>query len=925
MASLIFGSQAFAVHDLHLFELDENATNNVAVAGDDWDQVFGGTSGAVATVFVADGDDFSGGITVPPGLPTNDTSYFTSGGSKDVNDINQWRHQTGDVAPDKDEILNAYAAAYVNTTDTANANPGDLIIYFGLDRLANNGDAQVGFWFFQGTHSLNPDGTFSGVHQVGDLLVLSHFTGGGAVDTIQVYEWVGPPDPDNLHLVGTGLDCALSTDDKVCAAVNDLTQDAPWPYVAKSPVKGQSANDFAPGSFYEGGLNVTALGLDIGCGGTFLAETRSSQSLDAQLKDFAIGDFSLCHIAVEKTGDTLSKVGDPADYTITITNDRAVPVFMDDITDTLLGDIVLDGVVQANPFVTDITCDDVGKNPLAPGDSCTITASRTVLASDPDPLPNTVTVVYKGRADLSGTAVSDTASHSVNLFQPDFTITKTGDTLSKNGDEVTYTFEIDNTSSTDSPDLNLVSISDTKLGDLAAAATAAGCDVLDSDPSETCSFQVNHTIPSDNAEDPYVNEVTAVYQVDGFPNQLTRSDRHSVNLFQPAIAVDKTGDELSKIGDDVNYTVTLSNNSSPDTPALQCTAVDSMFGTIFDGVLPPGDTVIGLSHTVLAGDPDPLHNSVTLTCSVTGFPNVLEKSDGHTTELFQPSVEVIKDGPSSAHVGDTITYTFVINNTSSGDSPNLVLDTVTDTVIGNLTPAATTAGCGTLPPNGSCNFSATYTVQAGDPDPLVNVVTVHYHPAGFPNDVTDNDDHSVRIERELAQLAHTATTCEEFITQTGDAVPPLTELTYGLQGGVINNVSPGVFFFYASYSVTGSQDQLVVDVVERFNAANGPLTDDFVVQQDQAFLYRVQDSTCTKITANVTTQIIGGQVVITYNPAGDVPTGTYVIGVKYTPSNALIGQAPCQGGATPCRYYFIPSRDGTEQTARAQSFLFRQR
>ncbi len=925
MASLIFGSQAFAVHDLHLFELDENATNNVAVAGDDWDQVFGGTSGAVATVFVADGDDFSGGITVPPGLPTNDTSYFTSGGSKDVNDINQWRHQTGDVAPDKDEILNAYAAAYVNTTDTANANPGDLIIYFGLDRLANNGDAQVGFWFFQGTHSLNPDGTFSGVHQVGDLLVLSHFTGGGAVDTIQVYEWVGPPDPDNLHLVGTGLDCALSTDDKVCAAVNDLTQDAPWPYVAKSPVKGQSANDFAPGSFYEGGLNVTALGLDIGCGGTFLAETRSSQSLDAQLKDFAIGDFSLCHIAVEKTGDTLSKVGDPADYTITITNDRAVPVFMDDITDTLLGDIVLDGVVQANPFVTDITCDDVGKNPLAPGDSCTITASRTVLASDPDPLPNTVTVVYKGRADLSGTAVSDTASHSVNLFQPDFTITKTGDTLSKNGDEVTYTFEIDNTSSTDSPDLNLVSISDTKLGDLAAAATAAGCDVLDSDPSETCSFQVNHTIPSDNAEDPYVNEVTAVYQVDGFPNQLTRSDRHSVNLFQPAIAVDKTGDELSKIGDDVNYTVTLSNNSSPDTPALQCTAVDSMFGTIFDGVLPPGDTVIGLSHTVLAGDPDPLHNSVTLTCSVTGFPNVLEKSDGHTTELFQPSVEVIKDGPSSAHVGDTITYTFVINNTSSGDSPNLVLDTVTDTVIGNLTPAATTAGCGTLPPNGSCNFSATYTVQAGDPDPLVNVVTVHYHPAGFPNDVTDNDDHSVRIERELAQLAHTATTCEEFITQTGDAVPPLTELTYGLQGGVINNVSPGVFFFYASYSVTGSQNQLVVDVVERFNAANGPLTDDFVVQQDQAFLYRVQDSTCTKITANVTTQIIGGQVVITYNPAGDVPTGTYVIGVKYTPSNALIGQAPCQGGATPCRYYFIPSRDGTEQTARAQSFLFRQR
>src|SRR4029453_12935032 len=282
---LLVGGQAFAVHDLGLFELDENATNAVAVPGDDWDQVKAGTSGAVASVFIADGDDFSGGVTVPPGLPTDDTSYFTTGGSKDVNNINQWRHQTGDVAPDKDEILNAYAAAYVNTVDTPNSNPGDLILYFGLDRFANKGDAQVGFWFFQSTHSLNPDGTFSGVHQVGDILVLSHFTQGGVVDTIEVYKWVGPPDADNLVLVQTGVQCGPA-DDKVCTTVNDNTEDPPWPYVAKAPAKGQSPNDFAPSSFYEGGLNATALGLDIGCGGSFLAETRSSQSLDAQLKDF---------------------------------------------------------------------------------------------------------------------------------------------------------------------------------------------------------------------------------------------------------------------------------------------------------------------------------------------------------------------------------------------------------------------------------------------------------------------------------------------------------------------------------------------------------------------------------------------------------------------------------------------------------------
>jgi hypothetical protein len=113
IALMVLGvSGALAVHNLNLFELDENATNGAA-PGDDWDQVYGDTSSAMASVFVADGDDFSGGITVPAGLPSDDTSYFTTGGSKDVNDVNQWMHQTGDWCRTS-EILNAHAAAYVN-------------------------------------------------------------------------------------------------------------------------------------------------------------------------------------------------------------------------------------------------------------------------------------------------------------------------------------------------------------------------------------------------------------------------------------------------------------------------------------------------------------------------------------------------------------------------------------------------------------------------------------------------------------------------------------------------------------------------------------------------------------------------------------------------------------------------------------------
>ena len=63
-----------------------------------------------------------------------------------------------------------------------------------MDGFANNGSAQIGFWFFQADVGLvgSGSGTFSGTHQVGDLLILTNFTTGGAVSNVGVLEWVLP-------------------------------------------------------------------------------------------------------------------------------------------------------------------------------------------------------------------------------------------------------------------------------------------------------------------------------------------------------------------------------------------------------------------------------------------------------------------------------------------------------------------------------------------------------------------------------------------------------------------------------------------------------------------------------------------------------------------------------------------------------------
>lgn len=298
-------SSAFAVHDLGLFELDGDTTHGNAITplvnANDWDQVFAanGSDGAMKSLFVT--DQYGAG----------DEIDFASGADKDNNDVSAWDWTTSPTLS-KDDISHAGAAIYTSGSDT--------IAYFFLDRIsAGTGDADVGFWFFKGFHNLVPNasdptkGTFSGSHEVGDVLVVSEFTNGGGVSTVNVFTWVGGKNGNDdtaavplpgagngpLQLKFQGVDCRVTgATDTACATVNEGAQtfSPPWAY---TNTDGNST--YQLGAFFEGGVNLTALGLDIGCGGTFLADTRASQSTDARLHDFAMGELSLCSANISTT------------------------------------------------------------------------------------------------------------------------------------------------------------------------------------------------------------------------------------------------------------------------------------------------------------------------------------------------------------------------------------------------------------------------------------------------------------------------------------------------------------------------------------------------------------------------------------------------------------------------------------------------
>ena len=322
-------SNVFGADGAGLFELEGNAVqDDTAPPPDDWETLYGGGGAADPSIFEHEGSG---------------VSIFT-GGRKDIQNIPEWGYKDGAV-PDKDDILDAFAAAYNDN--------GDLIVYFGADRISNVGDAYMGFWFFKQQVSLDGNGGFIGEHEFGDILVLVNFPQAtNAVPLVQVVEWdtscskadsnnpmVGQCAAANLRLLagvsGAGAICdgtGYVGSAGACAITNEeggpyhLTT-SPWPYTSKDGYVDQ----FPYETFFEGGINLTQLVGGDTCYSSFMAETRSSSSFTASLKDFVLDSFPVCAISVTKdcTSPILSADNNYIIYTIAgaVTNDGSATVY----------------------------------------------------------------------------------------------------------------------------------------------------------------------------------------------------------------------------------------------------------------------------------------------------------------------------------------------------------------------------------------------------------------------------------------------------------------------------------------------------------------------------------------------------------------------------------------------------------------------
>jgi len=143
------------------------------------------------------------------------------------------------------------------------------------------------------------------------------------------------------------------------------------------------------------------------------------------------------------------------------------------------------------------------------------------------------------------------------------------------------------------------------------------------------------------------------------------------------------------------------------------------------------------------------------------------------------------------------------------------------------------------------------------------------------------------------QLAPTQVTCEDY---TSGGAPDLTGVCYGVKNGRINNVAPGVFFYYSKVIAPSSSFTITV---EQTNDREGfPY---FKVQQGQAFLY---NAGCARLSNGVESS--RGQV--TYTVTGATTGQLLIVGIKYE-ANSIVN-ARVNGGTPTVHYDFRTKVNG---------------
>ena len=437
--------------------------------------------------------------------------------------------------------------------------------------------------------------------------------------------------------------------------------------------------------------------------------------------------------------------------------------------------------------------------------------------------------------------------------------------------------------------VTLTSLADDIYGDLNGKGSCSTGGTITPGASYSCSF--NGKV-SGEAGDSETDTVTAA-ATDPAGNSAsdTASATVSVTDALPSISVEKSADPaaIGEPGGPVKFSIAVSNTGRE--PVVLNSLVDDVYGdlagkgTCGTGGLIAAGGAYGCSFTATVnGAAGSTHtNTVTATASDNEGNQAADTATATVTIVNVPptiSVEKTVDPTTVTEPGGVVSFSVSVNNTSNED---VTLASLTDDVYGDLAGKGTCGTGGTIGAGArySCSFSAEVTGSAGSTH-TDTVTATATDSAGAS--ATASDDATVTVVAAPApppppasggQVAPTATTCADFTAGTS---ADLTEVLYGVKSGKVNNVAPGVFFYYSK--VTAPSSSFTVDIAQ--GETHGAFSTLFALQSVSLY-----DAGCTTSNLGKVSYPSAGQARISVN--GATAGATYVIGVKYDP-NTVVGQ-----------------------------------
>jgi uncharacterized repeat protein (TIGR01451 family) len=436
-------------------------------------------------------------------------------------------------------------------------------------------------------------------------------------------------------------------------------------------------------------------------------------------------------LLTEKSGPATATAGSSVAYTVTVTN-----LGPDAAADVALNDPIPAGMTFVSatqdsgpPFACatppvgsggTITCTLAS---MSAGAAAQFTFTLQIDPGTPDGTSfvnvatATTSTADNNEENNSGTAGTSTPPPP----QADLYIQKVGPNSAGADTDVSYTITIGNVGPDAASDaawsdtlpgtMTFVSVTQTSGPTFNCTTPAVGaggtidCSLASMSAGATAVLTLVGHIPAGTAVGTeYVNVVTTSTKTDD-TNPNNNTSQHLVTVTAVDAAVDKSGPAGATAGDDLTYTVVLSNPGSSNATV-----------TLSDPV-PPGTTFVSVTHTAgttaicsgpPAGDTGTVFctatlapsgsstieivveagdtTSVTNTASVTTDEydtNASNNSDSATTTITPSAdVSVVKNGPAGAGAGTNVTYTVIVANNGPSTAANV---TLSDTL-----PAGTT-------------------------------------------------------------------------------------------------------------------------------------------------------------------------------------------------------------------------------------------